>query len=187
MKLSKIFLALLTTGLLSCGLLSQQAQATAINGAITFKGGCRLDTGNVNTANAVIAWSNTAVESVSGDFATFINSQDLATISAPWVFDPSTPCAGLWTVGGFTFDLMTSTIVHQGGGFLSISGTGTILGNGFDATLGTWSFSTQSPSSRGVFSFSASGQSVPDGGSAVALLGLALTGIEGLRRKLRRG
>jgi VPDSG-CTERM motif len=85
----------------------------------------------------------------------------------------------------FTFDLLVSTIVFQGNGFLSVSGTGTISGNGFDPTFGTWSFSTQNPSSNGIFSFSAAGQAVPDGGSAVALLGLALTGIEVLRRKLK--
>ena len=38
-----------------------------------------------------------------------------------------------------------------------------------------------------MFSFSANGVAVPDGGSAVALLGLALTGIELLRRKLHAG
>jgi len=38
-----------------------------------------------------------------------------------------------------------------------------------------------------LFSFSAhSTAAAPDAGSAIALLGIALTGIEGLRRKLRR-
>jgi hypothetical protein len=37
------------------------------------------------------------------------------------------------------------------------------------------------------FSFSANSNSTPDGGSAVALLGIALTGIEVLRRKLKLG
>ena len=37
------------------------------------------------------------------------------------------------------------------------------------------------------FTFSANEVEVPDGGSTVALLGLALTGIEVLRRKLRIG
>ena len=42
---------------------------------------------------------------------------------------------------------------------------------------------TQNPSANGIFSFSAAGQAVPDGGSAVAVLGLALVGVEVLRRK----
>jgi VPDSG-CTERM motif len=49
-----------------------------------------------------------------------------------------------------------------------------------------WSFTTQSSGgrTRTAFSFSANGVVVPDGGSAVALLGLALVGVEVLRRKV---
>jgi hypothetical protein len=182
-NLSKTILAVLATGALSCALFSQQAQANTIQGSITFSGGATLDTGNANTAHAVTSFQNTVVQSVDGDFDTFINPLDSATFSAPWVFNPSTPRAGLWSVGGFTFDLLSST-VSQGNGFLNVSGTGTISGNGFDGTSGIFNFSTQNPGSNGIFSFSAASQGVPDGGSAVALLGLALTGIELLRRKL---
>jgi type IV secretory pathway VirB2 component (pilin) len=159
--------------------------ATTIQGSITFSGGCTLDTGNANTAHSVTSWVNTVVQSVSGDFDTFINPLDAATFSAPWIFDPSTPTPALWSVGGFTFDLLSSTIVVRGGGFLSVSGTGTISGNGFDPTFGTWNFSTQNPGSNGLFSFSAASQAVPDGGATVALLGLTLVGAEVLRRKLK--
>jgi hypothetical protein len=157
----------------------------AIEGAITFSGGATLDTGNANTAHAVTSFKNTLVQSVSGDFDTFINDLDPATFSASWVFDPSTPTSSLWSVGGFSFDLLTSTIVMRGSGTLAVSGTGRISGNGFDTTDGSWSFTTQNPGSLGTFSFSAAGLAVPDGGSAVALLGLALMGIEVLRRKLK--
>jgi protein with PEP-CTERM/exosortase system signal len=159
--------------------------STAIQGNITFSGGATLDTGNANTAHAVTSFKNTVVQSVSGDFDTFINDLDPATFSASWVFDPSTPTSSLWSVGGFTFDLLTSTIVMRGSGTLAVSGTGRISGNGFDTTDGSWSFTTQNPGSLGTFSFSAAGLAVPDGGSAVALLGLALMGIEVLRRKLK--
>ena len=49
----------------------------------------------------------------------------------------------------------------QGNGFVSVSGTGTITGNGFDPTPGTWTFTTQNPPANGVFSFSASTTAVP--------------------------
>jgi hypothetical protein len=159
--------------------------SSAIQGNITFSGGSTLDTGNANTAHSVTSFVNTVVQSVSGDFDSFINPLDPATFSAPWVFDPSTPTSALWTVGGFTFDLLTSAIVMRSGGFLIVSGTGTISGNGFDPTPGTWSFTTQNPSADGLFSFSGSGLAVPDGGAAVALLGLALIGMEVLSRKLK--
>src|ERR1700730_9450359 len=121
--LSKTVLAVLATGVLSCAVFSQQAQATAIQGNINFAGGV----------------------------------------------------------------LLTSTIVTHNTSFLSISGTGIVSGNGFDPTNMDWSFTTQSSGGRThtLFSFSANGVAVPDSGSAVALLGLALIGIEVLRRKLR--
>jgi hypothetical protein len=184
MKPSKTFLAVLATGALTCALFSQQAQANTIQGSITFSGGAKLDTGNANTAHSVTSFKNTVVQSVDGDFDTFINQNDSATFSAPWVFNPSTPRPALWSVGGFTFNLLSST-VSQGGGFLNVSGTGTISGNAFDVTSGTFTFSTQNPGSRGIFSFSAASQAVPDGGSAVMLLGAALGALGMARRFLK--
>jgi VPDSG-CTERM motif len=79
---------------------------------------------------------------------------------------------------------------------LTIIGFGTIIstvgGSGLDPTAFEWELSAETPTSGGnvQFTFSAtSGQSsngnpVPDGGVTVAFLGLALAGLEGLRRKL---
>jgi hypothetical protein len=161
-------------------------QAAEIDGAITIKGGAVFDTGNINTANSVIDFQNTTVESRDGDFTGFVALGASVTMAEPWVFDPSTATSGLWSVGGFTFDLSASTIIFQGGGFLSVEGTGTVSGNGFDPTDGIWRFTSQSPSAAGVFSFSASTEVVPDGGLTIALLGMGLVGLEGLRRKLRK-
>ena len=188
MKLSKTILAL-SIGLLTCGLFSQQAQATAINGSIQFGGSAHFNTNSLLTATSVVAWINPHVEAGNtGDFAGIpINTP--AVFSAPWVFNPSTPTPALWSVSGFTFDLLSSTIVTQTAKSLTIEGIGIVSGNGFDPTAMTWSFTTQSAGgiTRTVFSFSANGTAVPDGGSAVALLGIALTGLEVLRRKLRVG
>ena len=120
-----------------------------------------------------------------GVFSAFVKDDDAVAMAAPYIFTPSTPTRGLWSVDGFTFDLDGSTVVLQNADFLLISGTGTITGNGFDPTPGTWSFTAQSPSANGVFSFSASGDfnGAPDGGSTMALLGLGLSGIWMIRRK----
>ena len=184
---SKTILVFLALGLISCAFCVQQAQAVPPD-VITFAGGVELDAGSVNDATQVIGWldelgNRPTVESVSGVFAAFANVGDSVTFTPTWSFE-SGPIALFWQVGGFTFNLIASNIVFQGGGFLSVSGTGTITGNGFDATAGTWSFSAQDDPSNGVFSFSAS--TVPDGGATVALLGLSLAGIEVIRRKLRR-
>jgi hypothetical protein len=195
MKLSKTILAVLATSALSCGLFSQQAQATAINGTIQLAGSVKFDTHSLATAHRAVTWfdihANPGFSSVAvgntGDFSGIAPGTSAAMAS--WTFSPSTPTPGLWSVGGFTFDLLSSTIVTQNASFLSITGTGVVRGNGFQPTAMDWSFTTQSAGGRRhvSFSFSANGTAVPEGGSAVALLGIALTGIEVLRRKLRIG
>jgi hypothetical protein len=193
-NLTKTILAVLATGFIGCALFSQQAQASQIQGNINFAGGVQFDTNSLATATRVTTWfdsnGNAGFSSVqvgaTGDFSAILAGTQ-ATMAQPWIFNPSTPTPSLWNVGGFTFDLLTSTIVTQTANFLNISGTGIITGNGFDPTAATWAFSVQNSSGgeRTLFSFSADSTAVPDGGSAVALLGIAFVGLEGLRRMLR--
>ena len=187
MKLTKLFLTVLVAGLTCSAFTGQQAQGAMINGAITFSGGAVYDTMTLATATRVNTFSDVTVTSMDGDFVGFVNVGDSVTMASPWIFSPSTSTPSLWSVGGFTYDLDSATIVMQNADFLIITGTGSITGNGFDATPGVWNFTSQSPDADGVFSFSASlgGQGgVPDGGTTVALLGFALAGIEIIRRKL---
>ncbi len=186
MKLSKFALALFAAAFATTGFTGNQAQAALINGAITFSGGAVYDTMSLATATRVNTFSDVVVSSRDGDFASFVNVGDATTMASPYIFSPSTPTPGLWSVGGFTFDLASSSVVLQNADFLLISGEGTISGNGFMDTPGTWSFTSQSPSANGVFSFSSGSDAagVPDGGTTVALLGFALVGLELLRRKL---
>ncbi|MBA3352719.1 MAG: VPDSG-CTERM sorting domain-containing protein [Blastocatellia bacterium] len=185
--MKKLLLTFLTAGLACSAFTGQTAQGAMINGAITFSGGAVYDTASLATAMQVDSFSDVSVQSRDGDFASFVNVGDSVTMAEPWIFTPSTSTPMLWSVGGFTYDLDSSTVVLQNADFLIISGTGTISGNGFEATTGTWSFTSQSPSANGVFSFSGSSDGtpgVPDGGTTVALLGVALAGIEIIRRKL---
>src|SRR6266478_8188044 len=181
MKLSKTILAVLATGVLSCGLFGQQAQAASINGDIQFAGETHFDTNSLATATKVVTWFDvfhnagfSSVTSGTGDFAGIAPGTSAAM--AQWTFNPSTPTPGLWSVGGFTFDLLSSTVVTQNASTLVLTGTGIVSGNGFDPTAMDWAFTTQSSGGRTgtTFSFSSNGVVVPDGGSAVALLGLAL-------------
>jgi hypothetical protein len=179
-SLSKTLLAVLATGVLSCAVFSQQAQATAITGNINFAGSVHFNHA-LGSATAVTAWINPHVEAGgSGDFAGIPINTSVA-MSAPWTFNPSTPTPGLWSVGGFTFDLLTSTVVFQSSAFLSISGTGVVSGNGFEPTAMDWSFSSQK-SGNNTFSFSSNSTAVPDGGTTVMLLGAAL-GVLGMARR----
>ena len=139
-------------------------EAAPINGSITIRGGAELNSTSVNTATQVTGWLNGSnnpptVVSRSGSFTAFVSVGASVTMAAPWNFGFGLP--NLWSVGGFTFNLTTSSIVLQGNGFLAVSGTGTITGNGFAPTPGTWRFSTQNPPANGVFSFSASTTASP--------------------------
>ncbi|MGH8093680.1 MAG: hypothetical protein ACREIF_09435 [Chthoniobacterales bacterium] len=185
MRTSNLCVLILAAALASA-LFGRAVEAAPISGDITFAGRIQLDTGDVNTATAVTAWFNTHVEVGDGDFGS-IAPNTPATFAAPWTFNPSTPTPGLWSVDTFTFDLLTATIVSQGGGFLNISGTGTVSSTtpGLDPTPGTWFFSTQDPKTAGTFSFSAGDTSVPEASTTAALFagaGLLLT-VQRIRRR----
>lgn len=187
MKTLKFTLATLAAAFVACAFVPQ-AQATMIDGSITFSGGAVFDTMSLATVTRVNTFSDVIVQSRDGDFSSVALGASV-TMAMPWIFTPSTPTLGLWSVGGFTYDLTSSTVVFQSADFISISGTGTISGNGFEPTQGTWNFTSQEPDANGVFSFSAgtSGQpGVPEGGTTVALLGLGLAAVELIRRKMLR-
>ena len=93
-------------------------EAAPITGTITIRGGAHLNTTSVNTATRVTGWLNgnnaaPTVVSRSGDFTTFVNVGAPVTMAAPWNFN-SGPLPALWSVGGFTFNLTASSIVHAG-------------------------------------------------------------------------
>jgi VPDSG-CTERM motif len=190
----KTTLAVFAAGLITSTLSTHEVQAAHINGTIDFAGSVRFDSSALQNVTQVAQWrdvfgnvgfSNVAV--TSGNFSGIPLGMQ-ATMATPWIFNPSTPTAGLWSVGGFTFDLLSSTVVTQTATFLNITGSGTISGNGFEPTNATWAFTVQNAGgNHDYFSFSANvaTQGVPDGGSAVALLGIALAGIEFIRRRLR--
>jgi len=185
---SKRILVFFALGLISCALCVQRAEAAWMNPALNFSGGVELNSGSVNTASEVMTWLDEGgflptVQSVSGSMAAFVSVGNSVTFTPTWSF-VSGAITAFWSVGGFTFNLIASGIVYDANGFLAVYGTGTVTGHGFNAP-GNWSFTAQDDPANGVFSFSASSL-VPDGGATVALLGLALAGIEGIRRKLMR-
>jgi hypothetical protein len=186
-------LAALSTVVVTGGLFCQHVQAVQIDGDITFVGTVSLDAKSVGKANMVTGWHGLGagglpqVASVDGDFGSFVKDGDAVTIAFPWSFN-SGAVPNFWSVDGFVFNLTSSSITVQGLDAVAVSGTGTISGHGFALTDGTWNFTTQNPSAHAKFSFSAAAgavPAVPDGGSGVALLGIALVGIEGLRRTLQ--
>jgi VPDSG-CTERM motif len=196
-NISKTILAVLAVGLLSCTLFSQRAHAIPITGEIDMSGTAFLDNVFLGLATKTTGYGAISVGGIpTGSFA------GTAGDSVTWTtfgWAPFFSSGHLWTFTdagtGFTysFDLSGDTIMHQDNMFLNLLGTGTvsITGNGspYDTTTATWSFTISNPDggphSNFAFTFANSQTTTPDGGSAVALLGIALAGIEGMRRMLR--
>ena len=67
-----------------------------------------------------------------------------------WVFNPSTADSRSMECFevGFTFDLASATIVTQSNFFLNVLGEGTISGNGFDDTPGTFALTIDNSDGR---------------------------------------
>ena len=184
MKLYKILLPIVAVAA-SVGLLSP-AQATPITGMLNIGGTATFDTSSLTTASSATFADVLVLGGNSGAFAGFAIGTPV--VMASYTFDPSTITNGLWSVNGFTFNLLTSTVVSRSATFLSVSGTGIITGPpGFDPTAGTWAFTSQNSSGRphDTFSFSANteGGAVPDGGMTLALLGAGLMGLAAFRAK----
>ncbi len=167
--------------------------------SVNFGGSVQFDSLSLSSATTVEAWWSaiapdlvtsgiSRVQSISGgDFVANIEEGAIVDMRQPWVFGSGV--SDLWEVGGFSFDLTSSNLDFQSGSFINISGSGVITGNGFDPTPGTWFFTAQLPEAGGRFSYSAGTTAVPrtatvpDGGATLGLLGIALGGIELLRRR----
>ena len=152
--LVRTILAVLTAGLVSSALFTQEAQAAPVTGEIGFTGTAHFNTSSLATATAVNVWRNQfgmagflTVTSVTGAYSTMPLGSNVA-MATPWIFLPSTSTPALWSVGGFTFDLTSDVVVLRTAMFLCIRGTGIVSGNGFDPTPAHWAFTTQSAGGR---------------------------------------
>lgn len=194
---SKTILTLLVTGFLSCPLFLPQVHAIPITGSVDMSGTATLDSTYLGSATQVTSFSGVTVGgSPTGAFTgTFGDSVSWNAFG----WNPGAPVPSLWSFSDagtgytYTFDLAGVTIKAQDNYFLNLLGAGTlsITGNGslYTPTAGVWSFTISNPlgGSHATygFTFANSQTTVPDGGSAVALLGIALVGLEALRRRLR--
>ena len=164
--------------------------ASAAGGGVIFQDADQNLTTNLAAATGVLSWTLAQVDEGSGSFDSVADGAAVI-FAQPWVFNPSTPEAPLWTIVGpdnFTFNLETSTITFQNEFFLAIEGTGMLTGANLDPTPGSWTFTTQGVASRSTFSWSSStvSKAVPDGGATLALLSGSLLGLCGLRHTVSR-
>ena len=182
MKLHKTLLTIIAA-VVGVGLSS--AQATPITGMLNIGGTATFDTTSLATAHSATFSDALVLGGNTGDFASF--AVGTPVVMASYTFDPSTITNGLWSVNGFTFNLLSSTVVSRSATFLSVSGTGIITGPaGFDATPGMWAFTSQNAGGHphSTFAFSANTvAAAPDGGMTIVLLGTGLMGLAAFRAK----
>ena len=171
------------------------AQAYAFSGSITMGGTTTTSTSKGITS--VMFGSDWAVSGTipptgaysavtAGTAVSYTNFKYNKTTLA--LVPPTTFTLWSFAFGGntYTFDLNSPLdAAFNSSGSFSINGHGTAYINGGDASNGFWSISGTKKTATFTFNSSSVTSVVPDGGSAVALLGIALAGIEGARRMLR--
>ncbi len=191
----RILVAAFAVAFVSCGLFSHQANALpSIQGGISLSGGYTTNTGNLNTATAFSSFSGVFITSVSGSYSTVptVGNPGSPTVTQNgFSFNPF-PGGGVVPLWSFTFPTIATTysfnltnltsVLQPGDNTLTLKGLGTLKITGFADTVGTWLFTANQLG--GTFSFSSSNGAVPEGGSALALLGLGLVAVEVFRRKI---
>ncbi|MBI1178314.1 hypothetical protein GC207_12835 [bacterium] len=164
------------------GLIGSSAYAGLITGDISFAGAYSPNLNNLINATQ-INFQNTFVVSATDDFSSVAPLTGV-TMASSLTFNPlfSVGNNPLWSVGGFSFTLSSLAIENQTATALTLSGVGKISKSGFDDTDGSWvaTFNSNGMSRKGTATFSWSSTSVadnvPDGGSSLLLLGVAVTG-----------
>lgn len=151
----------LIAGAAVCGVMGQTLHADLITGVFTFVGSVTLDTSSAGTATAVTGWIQPQISQTppTGTFAAVpdVVTSGMAVVCTPisWNLTTSTPITNFWQVNGFTFELLSSYIVAQGGsdpgqnGYVVVAGTGVVSGNGFTPTAFGWQLITADPASGG--------------------------------------
>jgi len=193
-NLSKTILAVVATGLLSCGLFCQQAEAFTGNvlfaGTVKASGSSGAGTTHLTFTNpwtvASLPAPDGAYAGTAGSSATMTNFSFTGTGTGAVLVGGTVVNEWSFSSGGntYSFNLESLTSATITNGTIAMSGTGTAFINGGNASTATWAL--QGTGHNFTFNFStASTAAVPDGGSAVALLGIALAGIEIVRRKIK--
>jgi hypothetical protein len=176
MKMKKMIKVLLA----GLSLISVNVFAATIDGSL-IAGGAYTTTGGVNLADATnVSLGTVFANGGTGDVEGTVNGSTLAGTGGALSLNAFAPVTNFFSVGGWTLDVSTLTIVDQTAGLLNLSGLGVLTGHGFDATDVNWSFSSSSTTSYSMTVSSVSPVPVP---AAAWLFGSGLLGLVGVARR----
>lgn len=170
------------------------AEAVPITGGIGFAGGIE-SVADWSTVTAIDISGNQAlvlcniVTPCGGSFAVLNDLDAEIAVYNDFAFAPlGGSVTPLWSVDGFSFNLLAITSIERAVNGIVLGGTGTLFGPaGFDPTPAVWSFSADETDVEFRFSSTAQAVSqVPDGGTTSMLLSLGMLGLAAARRRLRR-
>lgn len=186
--------ALASAAIIALGIGS--ANAVMIDGEISFTSQSFVPTGGTGLSDAtgVDFISNTATaQACFGDLLTGGACAAGSGTIEDFDFSPLGelgggnvgPIENFWTIGIFGFDLEGINIVTQTGTFLTLEGSGTMSGTGFDDTPGIFTFTGQTGAGA-TFSASFSSAGSPTSVSEPGMLGLVGLGLVGLGAAMQR-
>ena len=170
-------------------ILAGAATAAPITGSINISSFNDSSFSFNTVANTVTfgAGNNALVTNASGSYTGLL----LATIHYNnFTYSPLSVVNPLWaTTSGApisSFDLTSISFIDENPGVsLTLTGLGIAKVAGFDNTVGSWSFTaTQNGATFGWDSINSPAPRVPDGGATLALLGVSILGLGGMRRFL---
>jgi protein with PEP-CTERM/exosortase system signal len=188
---TKTLLSVIISGL-GVIFLCNQTLANQINGSIAFNGSANFNNADLSSATAIISYNDsyTAKGQSLGDYSSIPKFTD--AVFSPFAFDSqASPPVPLWTLtyNSITYSFNATSMTSSFDSVLNvwnIGGNGMAHIDGFQDTPGTWNLSAGAQGASFFFGSATAVAGVPDGGLTIALLGFALTGLEGLRRKLRK-
>jgi len=166
-------------------LASMAANAALINGTMTTGGNYSVIQSNVNDLTTVSDIKLMSVHTNGTAEASFSNISFLTPDSAgPFALTSLTsfsPVTNFFTYAGWQLDLNTLLVASDSSaGFLHLSGTGVVSGNGYVATNATWSFSANNATKYSMSVTALATVPVP---AAAWLFGSGLIGLVGVARR----
>jgi VPDSG-CTERM motif len=190
--MKKTILTLLGVAAIGCALFTQQALADSIS----FAGGSASASGAspgspTITVSFSSGWSVFAGNGIFAGTAGSPATMSAYTFSGDGTGAVCTTCPEVqWSFvsGGntYSFTLISLTNAHTTSTAIAASGLGFVQINGGSPLAGSWSMNGTGSGFQYGANFTFVSTTVPDGGSAVALLGVGLTAVESVRRILKR-